>query len=85
MSSDRQSLSETDSTEASDFHQPLDVQLHFSSQVAFHFIMVNFLTKRVELFFAEIIDPDIFADSGVFQDFFSSGSSNSINVCERDH
>src|SRR5258708_2819308 len=85
LTKDRQVTAMTISTIGADFDEPLDAQLDFLEQIAFHQTFAfDDLTDPVDLVFAEVMDLLHRVHVGLVQNTGRPRLSDAVNVSQRD-
>ena len=71
-------------TVAADFDEALDVERALAAGVAFGVVFAHFGADRGELLIGEVLDADILADAGGFEDLLRGGRPDAIDIGQRD-
>jgi hypothetical protein len=69
---------------ATQIHQTLDVHGNFPSEITFYGILGHGRANRINLLFAKLKDLFMWFDTGFFTDVGSSGTTDTIDRCQRD-
>jgi hypothetical protein len=68
-------------TVAANLLEPLDVERDLSPQIAFDAIIaVNIFTQSVDMFFGEVLDPNILVDSDSRKHFLACSQAYAENI-----
>lgn len=63
------------------FDQPLDVQLHFTAEIALHLVILHdVITQEANFGVCQILHPGIRTDPGISEDSPGSGWADTVNV-----
>ena len=70
----------TNASVATDFNQTLDIHCDISSQVALNdAVLVDIVTQLCNVFFRQILYPNIRIDTGTSEDFVCCAATDSID------
>ena len=71
----------TQTTVATDFAQTLDVHSGLTTQVTFDdIVMLDSITELCLLLLGQVLNADISVDTGLGQDFSSTGGSDAVDI-----
>ena len=64
---------------ATKVHKALDAHANFTAQITFNDKFGNFVTQRVDLFFRQLTDLNIFSDTRGSQNGFRTGLADAVD------
>jgi hypothetical protein len=75
----------TEATIASDFNEPFDIQLHLTSQITLHFIVLaDIVTQKSHLCVRQVFHPRIRANTCTGEDFIRARTPETENIRQTD-